>query len=161
MQAADKTVVSIHYTLTNDAGEVLDSSEGREPLGYLQGAGNIIPGLEKALAGKSAGEKMKVSVTPAEGYGLRDESQVQVVPRAAFGGDPGLEPGMQFQARNPQGYVQVVTIVKVEGDDITLDGNHPLAGETLHFDVEIVEIRAASEEELAHGHVHGAGGHHH
>ena len=161
MQAADKTVVSIHYTLTNNAGEVLDSSEGREPLGYLQGAGNIIPGLEKALLGKSAGDKLNVSIAPAEGYGLRDEAQVQVVPRAAFGGAPDLEPGMQFQARNPEGYVQVVTIVNVDGDNITLDGNHPLAGETLNFAVEVVEVRAASEEELAHGHVHGAGGHHH
>lgn len=160
MQAGDNTVVSFHYTLTNDAGETLDSSAGRDPLAYLHGCGNIIPGLEKELAGKAAGAKLKVSVNPAEGYGLRDESLVQVVPRAAFGGAPDLEPGMQFQASTPEG-IRVVTIVKVAGDDITLDGNHPLAGETLHFDVEITEVRAASKEELEHGHVHGPGGHHH
>lgn len=160
MQAGDKTVVSIHYTLTSDGGETLDSSAGREPLAYLHGAGNIIPGLESALVGKGVGEKLKVSIAPAEAYGLRDDALVQVVPRDAFGGAPDLEVGMQFQARTPDG-IRVVTIVDVAGDEITLDGNHPLAGETLHFDVEIVEVRAATDEEMAHGHAHGEGGHHH
>jgi len=160
MQAGDNTVVLIHYTLTSDAGETLDSSEGREPLGYLHGFGNIIPGLENALTGKQAGDKLKVSIKPEEAYGVREEALVQVVPRSAFGGAQDLEVGMQFQAQTPQG-VRVVTIVEVEGDDITLDGNHPLAGETLHFDVEVTAVRAATQEELAHGHVHGEGGHHH
>lgn len=160
MQAGEKTVVLIHYTLTSDGGEVLDTSEGREPLAYLHGFGNIIPGLEKALAGKQAGDKLKVSIAPEEAYGLRDDALVQVVPRTAFGGAPDLDVGMQFQAQTPMG-VRIVTIVDVSGDDITLDGNHPLAGETLNFDVQVTEVRAASAEELAHGHVHGEGGHHH
>lgn len=160
MQAGDNTVVLIHYTLTSDTGETLDSSEGREPLGYLHGFGNIIPGLENALVGKKAGDTLKVTIKPEEAYGVREDALVQVVPRSAFGGAPDLEVGMQFQAQTPQG-VRVVTIVEVEGDDITLDGNHPLAGETLHFAVEVTEVRAATQEELAHGHVHGAGGHHH
>lgn len=160
MQAGDNTVVLIHYTLTSDSGETLDSSEGREPLGYLHGFGNIIPGLENALVGKKAGDKLKVSIPPAEAYGVREDALVQIVPRSAFGGAPDLEVGMQFQAQTPEG-VRVVTVVDVAGDDITLDGNHPLAGETLHFDVEVTEVRAATEEELTHGHVHGAGGHHH
>lgn len=160
MQAADNTVVLIHYTLTSDGGEVIDTSEGRDPLAYLHGFGNIIPGLEKALAGKKAGDKLKVTIPPEEAYGIREDELVQVVPRTAFGGAPDLEVGMQFQAQTPAG-VRVVTIVDVEGDDITLDGNHPLAGETLHFDVVVAEVRPASEEELQHGHVHGPGGHHH
>lgn len=160
MQAGENTVVLIHYTLTSDSGETLDSSEGREPLGYLHGFGNIIPGLENALVGKKAGDALKVSIPPAEAYGLREDALVQVVPRSAFGDAPDLEVGMQFQAQTPEG-VRVVTVVNVSGDDITLDGNHPLAGETLHFAVEVTEVRAATAEELQHGHVHGAGGHHH
>jgi FKBP-type peptidyl-prolyl cis-trans isomerase SlyD len=160
MQAGDNTVVLIHYTLTSDTGETLDSSEGREPLGYLHGFGNIIPGLENALTGKQAGDKLKVSIKPEEAYGVREDALVQVVPRSAFGGAQDLEVGMQFQAQTPEG-VRVVTVVDVAGDDITLDGNHPLAGETLHFDVEVTLVRAATQEELTHGHVHGEGGHHH
>lgn len=160
MQATDNAVVLIHYTLTSDAGETLDSSAGREPLAYLQGFGNIIPGLEQALLGKKAGDKLKVSIAPADAYGVRNDELVEVVPRSAFGGAPDLEVGMQFQARTPEG-MKVVTIVDVSGDEITLDGNHPLAGETLHFDVEVVTVRAATAEELEHGHVHGDGGHHH
>lgn len=160
MQAGDNTVVLIHYTLTNDGGETLDTSSGREPLAYLHGGGNIIPGLESALKGKKTGDKLKVSILPAEAYGLRDDSLIQVVPRADFGDTQDLEAGMQFQVQTPDG-VRIVTIVGVEGDEIKLDGNHPLAGETLHFDVEVTEVREASAEELAHGHVHGVGGHHH
>ncbi|MFZ5723278.1 MAG: FKBP-type peptidyl-prolyl cis-trans isomerase [Pseudomonadota bacterium] len=160
MQAGDKTVVLIHYTLTSDGGEVLDTSDGREPLAYLHGFGNIIPGLENALAGKRAGDALKVSIEPADAYGVRDDELVQLVPRSAFGGAPDLEVGMQFHAQTPAG-MRVVTIVDIEGDQITLDGNHPLAGERLHFDVKVTEVRAATAEELAHGHVHGPGGHHH
>ncbi len=160
MQAGDNTVVLIHYTLTNDDGETLDTSSGREPLAYLHGGGNIIPGLERALTGKKTGDTLTVSIVPAEAYGLRDDTLLEVVPRTEFGGTEDLEVGMQFQVQTPAG-VRIVTITGLEGDEVTLDGNHPLAGETLHFAVEVTEVRAASEEELAHGHVHGAGGHHH
>lgn len=160
MQIADKTVVSIHYTLTNALGETIDSSVGQNPLVYLQGAQNIIPGLENALTGKAVGDALQVTVEPAEGYGeIRDEL-IQEVDRSAFQGVDDIDVGMQFMAQTPWGE-QPVTVVKVEGDQITLDGNHQLAGETLNFDVEVVEVREATAEEVEHGHVHGPGGHHH
>ena len=160
MQIADKTVVSIHYTLTNALGETIDSSVGQDPLVYLQGAQNIIPGLENALTGKAVGDALQVTVEPAEGYGeIRDEL-IQEVDRSAFQGVDDIDVGMQFMAQTPWGE-QPVTVVKVEGDQITLDGNHQLAGETLNFDVEVVEVREATAEEVEHGHVHGAGGHQH
>ena len=157
MQIAQNSVVAFHYTLTNDAGEVLDSSEGREPLTYLHGAGNIIPGLEKELEGRAAGEKLNVSVSPEEGYGELQEQLLQEVPRDAFQGVESIEPGMQFQAQT-QGGPLMVTVKKVEGDTVVVDGNHPLAGQQLNFDVEIAEVREASAEEVEHGHVHGEGG---
>jgi len=160
MQIADKTVVSIHYTLTNADGETLDSSVGQDPLVYLHGANNIIAGLEAALLGKAVGDSLQVSVEPSEGYGELREELVQEVDRSAFQGVDDIDVGMQFMAQTPWGE-QPVTVVKVEGDNITLDGNHPLAGQVLNFDVEVMEIRAASAEEMDHGHVHGAGGHHH
>lgn len=160
MQISENKVVSIHYTLKNDAGEVLDTSSGHEPLAYLHGSGNIVPGLEKALEGKQAGDSVSVSVTPEEGYGPRHDGLVQEVPRAAFEGVDEIEPDMQFHAEGPAGPL-VLTVTKVEGDTITVDGNHPLAGETLHFAVEVTEVRDATEEELEHGHVHGPDGHHH
>ena len=160
MQIAENAVALFHYTLTNDAGEVLDSSRGREPLAYLHGAGNIVPGLEEAMEGKKVGDAFKVDVAPEDGYGLHHEGLVQDVPRAAFQGVDEIEPGMSFQAQTPQG-VHSVTVTKVTPETVTVDGNHPLAGQTLHFDVEVTEVRAATEEELQHGHVHGAGGHHH
>lgn len=160
MQIAANAVVSIHYRLTNASGEQLDSSEGQDPLAYLHGASNIIPGLENALSGKVVGDKLSVTVEPEEGYGPVKEELIQDVDRANFEGIDVIEPGMQFMAQTPWGQ-QPVTVVKVEEDTITLDGNHPLAGQTLSFDVEVVEVRAATEEELSHGHVHGAGGHHH
>ena len=160
MQIAENSVALFHYTLTNDAGDVLDSSRGREPLAYLHGAGNIVPGLEEAMEGKKVGDSFKVDVAPEDGYGLHHEGLVQDVPRAAFQGVDEIEPGMSFQAQTPQG-VHSVTVTKVTPETVTVDGNHPLAGQTLHFDVEVTEVRAATEEELQHGHVHGAGGHHH
>lgn len=160
MQIADRCVAYFHYTLTNDAGEVLDSSNGREPLPYLHGKGNIVPGLEKALAGKKAGDKLDVVVAPEEGYGPHIDSLVQVVPKSAFQGVENLEPGMQFQAESNMGPVSVV-VTNVDGENVTVDGNHPLAGETLHFSVEITQVRDATVEEVMHGHVHGVGGHHH
>ncbi|MCE8001316.1 FKBP-type peptidyl-prolyl cis-trans isomerase [Billgrantia ethanolica] len=157
MQIAQNSVVAFHYTLTNDAGEVLDSSEGRQPLTYLHGAGNIIPGLEKQLEGREAGEKLNVTVAPEEGYGEVQPQLVQEVPRDAFQGVEAVEPGMQFQAQT-QGGPLMVTVTKIEGDTVTVDGNHPLAGQKLNFDVEIATVREASQEEIEHGHVHGEGG---
>jgi FKBP-type peptidyl-prolyl cis-trans isomerase SlyD len=160
MQIADRTVASFNYTLTNDAGEVIDTSQGRAPLAYLHGAGNIVPGLEKEMAGRKAGDTFDVVVQPEDGYGQPNPMLVQVVPRAAFQGVDSIEVGMEFQAQTPQGPLSVV-VSKVEDDTVTVDGNHPLAGKTLHFAIEVTDVRDASVEELAHGHVHGAGGHHH
>jgi len=160
MQISDKKVVSIHYTLTNDKGEVLDSSSGKEPLAYLHGGKNIISGLENALAGKQVGDKFNISIPPEEAYGVHDEALIQTIPKSVFQGIDNIEQGMQFQAKSEQG-IQVVTVTKVDGDKITVDGNHALAGQTLNFDVEVADVREASEEELQHGHVHGPEGHHH
>jgi len=160
MLIAQDKVVLIHYTLKNDEGEVIDSSSGRDPLAYLHGQGNIIPGLEKALEGKQAGDKLSVRVEPSEGYGTRDARLIQEVPRQQFG-SANVQPGMQFHAQTAQGHTRVVTVTGIAGDMVTVDGNHPLAGENLNFDVEVTNVRDASEEELSHGHVHGPGGHHH
>lgn len=160
MQIAADKVVQIHYTLTNDEGEVLDSSQGQEPLAYLHGFGNIIPGLENALTGRIVGDKFQVTIPPEEAYGLRDDDLVQAAPRSAFQGVPEVLPGMQFHAESPEG-IQLVTVIDVDGDNVILDGNHPMAGLTLNFDVEVTEIRDATAEELDHGHVHGSHGHHH
>lgn len=150
----DKLVVSMHYKLTNANGEVLDSSDGGEPLIYLHGAGNIIPGLEQALVGKSDGDSLQVSVAPAEGYGEPDPALVQVVDRAAFQGVESVDVGMAFEARGPDGQAQRIVVTSIDGDQVTVDGNHPLAGEQLNFDVQVVGVRAASTEEIEHGHVH-------
>ena len=162
MQVAADTIVAIEYTLTNSKGEVLDSSVGREPLAYLHGHGNIIPGLENALLGKSVNDALKVTLTPKEGYGERDLELVRKMHRSNFEGEgvPALQPGMRFRASSPKGQ-HVVVITHIDGDDVTVDGNHPLAGVALTFDVKVVEIKPASREEIEHGHVHGPGGHHH
>lgn len=160
MQIEKNAVVTIDYTLTDPQGQVIDTSVGKQPLPYLHGAGNLIPGLERALEGKSAGEKLKVTVSPEDAYGTRDDKLVQVVPKSAFQGVPNIAPGMQFRSQG-QGGPSVVTVAKVEGDNVTVDGNHPLAGIPLTFDVDIKDVRKASKEELEHGHVHGPGGHHH
>ena len=150
----DNSVVSMHYKLTDASGEVLDSSDGGEPLTYLHGAGNIIPGLENALVGKVAGDSLKVEVPPAEGYGEIRQELMQVVPREAFQGVEQLEPGMAFQAQGQDGSTRQIVVREINGDEIMVDGNHPLAGVDLHFDVQVVEVREASEEEVAHGHAH-------
>ncbi len=160
MQIAERTVASFHYTLTDDAGTVLDSSAGHEPMAYLHGAGNIVPGLEKAMAGRAAGDRFDVVVAPEEGYGTPNDLLVQTVPLEAFQGVDQVEPGMQFTAQTPQGPLSVV-VTQVQDGMVTVDGNHPLAGKALHFAIEVVEVRDASLEEVMHGHVHGAGGHHH
>ncbi len=159
MKVADKKVVQLHYTLKNKAGELLDSSEGQEPLAYLHGLGNIVEGLEKALTGKQAGDKLEVNVEAAEAYGEYDESLVQPVPRSEFGDHP-VEVGSQFHADTAIG-PRIVTVTAIEGDDVVIDANHALAGEDLNFNVEVVDVRDATEEELDHGHVHGPGGHEH
>lgn len=157
---ANNHVVKFNYTLTNAEGETLDQSQEGQPLAYLHGAGNIIPGLEKALLGKQAGDKFTVTVPAAEGYGEYNADLVQEVPKQMFQGVENIEAGMQFQAQTDDG-VQIVTVKAVEGDNVLVDANFPLAGQDLTFDVEITEVRDATTEELEHGHVHGAGGHHH
>jgi FKBP-type peptidyl-prolyl cis-trans isomerase SlyD len=160
VEIARNRVVSFHYTLHDEQGKVLDASGGRGPMTYLHGKNNIIPGLEQALAGKSAGDKVEVTVPPEQAYGLRSDALVQIVPRSKFTEGAELAPGMQVRASGPRG-ARLVTVVRVERDFITVDANHPLAGRTLHFSVEIAEVRKATHEEIAHGHVHGPGGHHH
>jgi len=160
VQIAADSVVLIHYTLKDDDGKVLDSSAGGEPLAYIQGHGNLVSGLEKALEGKAQGNRIEVSLVPEEGYGTRNEALVQRVPKRSLQGAGEIRKGMQFQAQTDEG-MRLFTVTTVVGDMVTLDGNHPLADQTLHFDVEVVEVRDATAEELEHGHVHGAGGHHH
>jgi FKBP-type peptidyl-prolyl cis-trans isomerase SlyD len=139
---------------------VLDESEKDSPLAYIHGRGNIIPGLERELEGKNPGDKLQVTVKPADGYGEYDKELIQSVPRSAIQGVDDIQEGMQLHARSDEG-VRTLTVTKVEKDTVTLDGNHPLAGKTLHFAVEIEDVRQATKEELSHGHVHGPGGHHH
>lgn len=161
MSIQQNSVVSIHYTLKNDAGTVLDSSAGGEPLSYLHGHGNLIPGLERELTGRAAGDRLSVKIAPRDGYGERNDQLIQTVRRSDMSGVPDVREGMRLQAQTESGQVHSVVVTHVTDDTVTIDGNHPLAGETLHFDVEITQVRDASEEELSHGHVHGPGGHHH
>jgi FKBP-type peptidyl-prolyl cis-trans isomerase SlyD len=159
MQIAKHKVVTIDYTLTDPQGEVIDTSKGAEPLSYIHGTDSIVPGLEAALEGRSAGDELKVSVPPDSGYGQRDESLIMAIPRTAFEGIEKLEPGMQFVA-NTGASRQMFTIVGVHENEVKVDGNHPLAGMTLNFDITVREVRDATVEELDHGHAHnGADGH--
>jgi len=153
MQVAKDTVVAIDYTLKDDDGSVVDASQEGQPLEYLHGAGNIIPGLEKALEGKQAGDDVSVTVQPTEAYGERNDDLQQEVPKDLFQGVDKIEPGMRFQAETQQG-TQVVTVTAVEDDTVTVDANHPLAGQTLNFEVNVSNVRPATAEELEHGHVH-------
>ena len=158
MQVSAQKVVSIHYTLTDNDGTVLDSSSGREPLLYIHRLGHLIPGMEEGIEGRSAGEKLSLKIAPEKGYGVRNDEFVQQVPKTAFG-DQEIQPGMQFEAgTEEQRYI--VTVTGIEGDTVTVDGNHPLAGVELNFEVEVIAVRNATEDELAHGHVHGADGTH-
>lgn len=161
MQVANDLVVRFDYTLTGPDGRKLDTSEGREPLAYLHGRHGIIPGLEAAMNGRNSGESFDITIPAAQAYGERDQRAVQQVPRSAFQGVADIQPGMQFQARGPQGQTSLVTVAAVTPDTITVDANHPLAGVDLTFAINIIEIRPATPEELSHGHVHGPGGHHH
>jgi FKBP-type peptidyl-prolyl cis-trans isomerase SlyD len=160
MQITSGTVVVFDYTLTDDDGDIIDSSAGGDPLAFIQGEGQIVPGLEKAMEGKKAGDSFKVSVEPAEGYGLHDPENITVVPADQIEGGDELEEGMQLHTEGEFGE-QTVIITKIEGNEVTIDGNHPLAGMTLHFDIAIRDVRQATKEEMDHGHVHGPGGHHH
>jgi len=158
-QVADDIVVTIDYTLTVD-GEVLDSSEEEGPLEYLQGHHNIIPGLEREMTGMKVGESKKVTVASADGYGEIDEEAIVDVPLDEFPEDMPIEVGIELEVTDKDKNIMLATIVEVGKDTVKLDTNHPLAGKTLHFEVSVVDLRAPTEEELAHGHVHSHGGHH-
>jgi FKBP-type peptidyl-prolyl cis-trans isomerase SlyD len=160
MQIDNNAVVAFHYTLRNDQGEILDKSKGQEPLVYLHGHGNIILGLEDALTGKLAGDQLKVILTPEIAYGQHDPSLVQTVKRDVFEDFDDLKVGMRFHVETEDDPI-LVTITQIVGEDITLDGNHPLAGENLNFEVEVVEVRAATQQEMDHGHAHAPGEHSH
>jgi len=156
MQITHHKVVSFHYTLTNEAGETIDSSIGGEPMPYLHGELNIVPGLELALEGKSVGDKLSVSLEAADAYGEFDPALVEVVSAELFDAVDDIEVGMEFEAEIPDSEdFMNVRITNIDGDNVTVDGNHPLSGQKLHFDVEVIAIRDATEEELEHGHVHG------
>ncbi|MHC5210469.1 MAG: FKBP-type peptidyl-prolyl cis-trans isomerase [Planctomycetota bacterium] len=160
MKIAKNAVAALEYTLKDDAGEVLDTSQGRDPLAYIHGIGNLIPGLEKELEGKGAGDELAVRIAAADAYGERDDNMIQTVTRDQMPEGAEIEVGMQLQAESESG-VHVVTVVGVEENEIRLDANHPLAGVALNFEVKVVEVRDATADELKHGHVHGAGGHQH
>lgn len=147
MKIEGQKVVSIHYTLTSDGVE-LDSSKDRGPLTYLHGAGNIIPGLEQALEGHEEGAQMQVEIAPEDAYGPVNDELIQAVPMSAFEGVDKVEAGMQFQARTQDGQAQNIRVVKVEGEEVTVDANHPLAGQTLNFDVAVEEVREPTADEL-------------
>ncbi|MEO0480538.1 MAG: peptidylprolyl isomerase [Planctomycetota bacterium] len=155
---ASGMVVTMHYKLTLDDGQMVDSSEGQDPLAYLQGAQQIVPGLEKAMEGRAVGDKFDVIVTPAEGYGERIDDAVQTVQRNQFPEDAELREGLQFQAMDQDENPLIGTIQKIEGEAVTVDFNHVLAGQNLNFAVEVVEVREPTDEESSHGHAHGAGG---
>jgi FKBP-type peptidyl-prolyl cis-trans isomerase SlyD len=160
MSIEKDSVVTFHYTLKDDAGEVIDTSSGGDPLAYLHGHGNLVPGLERELTGKGTGDKLNVKVTPAEGYGEHDAALIQRVPRRQLKGIAKIYVGLKLHAQTPEG-PREVTVTQVLGDTVTIDANHPLAGKNLNFDIDITDVRTATAEELEHGHVHGAHGHHH
>jgi len=160
MQITTNHVVTLNYTLKDNDDNILDKSDDSS-FCYLHGASNIIPGLENALAGKVSGDAFSVTIQPEEAYGIHDEAKAQEVPRSMFPPEQEIQAGMQFNAQGPDGQAVVVTVKQVEDDTITVDGNHPLAGVTLNFEVIVMDIRDATAEELEHGHVHGPQGHPH
>jgi len=160
MLVSRHAVVTIDYTLTAPDGEVLDTSSGGDPLAYVHGTEALVPGLEAELEGKKKGDRFDVHVDPDQAYGARDERLVHQVERSQLPPNVEIEPGLQLRAEHADGAL-IVTVVRIEGERVTLDGNHPLAGVRLHFTGEVRDVRAATPEELAHGHVHGPGGHHH
>ncbi len=160
MTVKQDSVVTLHYTLKDDGGEVIDSSASGAPLSYLHGHGHLIAGLERELHGKSAGDKLTVTIAPADGYGEYDKTLVEQIPRRALKGISSIKVGMRLRTQTAQG-LRTAIVTRVVGDIVTLDANHPLAGKSLNFEVEITDVRDATEEELSHGHVHGPGGHDH
>ncbi len=156
MQIGNNKVAVITYTLTDNSGTVIDQATAQEPFAFIHGIGNIIPGLERALEGKTAGDTLTVAVEPADGYGERDDALTQVLAKAMFEGVDEITPGMQFHAQTPNG-MSIVTVTAVEEDQVTIDGNHPLAGVALNFNVSVLEVRDATEDEIEHGHIHGEG----
>ena len=160
MTISEKKVVTLNYTLKDNDGTLIDESKDGSFV-YLHGASNIIPGLENALTGKTTGDQMSVSIAPEDAYGVRDEDRIELVPRNMFPEDTDIKPGMEFHAQGPEGQMITIVVVDVEDDKVKIDGNHPLAGVALNFDVEVMEVRDATEEELEHGHAHGPEGHQH
>jgi len=160
MQIEQNSVVTLHYTLKDNDGNIIDQSDDGSFL-YMHGAMNIIPGLENALAGKSAGDEFSVTVSPEEGYGAKDPERIQEVPKEMFDNADEIKPGVQFHAQGPDGNAVVVTVVEVKDEAVIIDGNHALAGVDLNFSVAVVDVREATEEEISHGHVHGEHGHQH
>jgi len=158
MQIADNTVAELNYKLTID-GELIDESDEGHPLAYIHGNGNLIPGMENALTGKSTGDKFSLMLEPKDAYGEYDDALFTKVDRSELSEIDNLEVGLQLEAEFPEG-TQAATVKAIDGDEVSIDGNHPLAGETLNFEVEVVGVRAATQEELAHGHPHGPGGAH-
>ncbi|MBC7530749.1 MAG: peptidylprolyl isomerase [Oligoflexus sp.] len=160
MNAAQNSVVLMDYTVKDEEGNIIDTSSGHEPLAFIVGLGNIIPGLEREFIGKKKGDAFTVTVKPEDGYGDKDDALVETVPRAQFAGVKNLAVGMQLQAQTDDD-TMVVTVIELTDTEVTVDANHPLAGKTLNFDVKVVEVRDPTAEEMSHGHVHGTGGHHH
>lgn len=160
MKIGKHSVVTMHYTLKNKEGMVLDSSAGREPLVYLHGVGALIPGLEVELNDKQAGDKVNAVIEPKDAYGDIRQDMMHVVSKSGFQGEEELVEGLQVQVDTQHG-PQIAVVAKINGEEVTLDLNHPLAGVTLYFDVDVVGVREAEQEEISHGHVHGHGGHHH
>ena len=161
MKIEKNKVVKIEYRLTDKEGTVIDSSENREPLAFIQGSGQIIVGLEKELFGKEAGDSFDVKIAPKDGYGERDDEKIRRISRSQLSGIDKIEVGMQLHGEDDKGNQAIFTVTAQDNDDVTLDGNHPLAGQDLFFAIKVVEVREASSEELDHGHVHGEGGHSH
>ncbi len=161
MHITKHAVASLEYTLKDDEGAVIDSSSGGPPLAYVHGVGALVPGLEEELEGKTKDDELSVIVPPVKGYGERDERMVQTVERDQLPKDVEVEVGMRLQAQSDAG-VHILTVTEIAGSEVKLDANHPLAGMNLNFDVKVVDVRAATAEEIEHGHVHGPdGGHHH
>jgi FKBP-type peptidyl-prolyl cis-trans isomerase SlyD len=160
MSIQKNSVVTFHYTLKDDAGTVIDSSDGGDPLAYIHGHGSLVAGLERELTGKAAGDKLQVKITPADGYGEHDAAMIQRIPRRQLKGISKIYVGMKLQTQTAAG-PRELTVTQILGDTVTVDGNHPLAGKNLNFAIDITDVREATAEELEHGHVHGAHGHHH
>ncbi|MGE3172801.1 MAG: peptidylprolyl isomerase [Planctomycetota bacterium] len=158
---AKDAVVTIHYQLTLDDGTIADSSFGGEPLAYLHGHGNLVPGLERQLVGRKSGDTLEAVVPAAEGYGEFDPAAEQALPRSAFPKDVDLQPGMGFHTEDDHGNVVPLFVKQVGEQEVVVTQNHPLAGQRLNFKIEVLKVRKATKDELAHGHVHGPGGHHH